>query len=140
MKKCSKCNQEKSLEEFYPANWCEQGVRPDCKKCNLLESQKYSTNYKLLHPIRRRDTLLKNKYGLPLGAYDLMLKSQNGKCAICKVSRDPGYKKCFSVDHCHKTGKIRGLLCHACNIGLGLFKENIDTFKRVVTYLEEDSE
>jgi hypothetical protein len=70
-----------------------------------------------------------------------MLIKQEGRCAICSLSetsRDRNDKiKVLSVDHCHVTGKIRGLLCHSCNVGLGLFKDNIDTIQNAILYLKE---
>lgn len=67
--------------------------------------------------------------------YDAMLAQQGGVCAICKGLPDRTF---YCVDHCHKTGKIRGLLCHKCNSGLGMFQENIDNIRSAVSYLEKN--
>lgn len=66
--------------------------------------------------------------------YDKMLASQNGRCAICDAI-DSGKRKYFSVDHCHVTGKIRGLLCHKCNLGLGMFKDSAILVNKALCYL-----
>ena len=60
-----------------------------------------------------------------------MLSNQSGHCAIC-INKD---KRKLAVDHCHKTGKIRGLLCSNCNQGLGMFKDNLDFLGRARNYL-----
>lgn len=75
--------------------------------------------------LSRRSALLR-KYGLSLEKYDSMLVSQAGVCAICCAPPTPENCKCglLVVDHCHRTGKVRGLLCNNCNSGLGFFKEN----------------
>ncbi len=61
-----------------------------------------------------------------------LLKKQGGKCAICRMFEK---KRRMSVDHCHKTGKVRGLLCRTCNIGLGQFKDNPELLKKAIKYL-----
>ena len=64
--------------------------------------------------------------------YDAMLASQHGACAIC--NRKPG--KRLAVDHCHVTGKVRGLLCAKCNSGLAFFQDNPDYILAAIEYLE----
>ncbi len=67
-----------------------------------------------------------------------MLLAQDGCCAICKSS-DPGRKKSqwFCVDHDHKTGEVRGLLCNSCNAGLGFLKDSIETLAQAIIYLKQ---
>lgn len=67
-----------------------------------------------------------------------MLNQQGGKCAICETTVPTVHKR-FHIDHCHETGKIRGLLCHGCNVGLGYFKENVTALKNAVVYLTKAS-
>jgi len=83
---------------------------------------------------------LKIKYGITLEEYEQMLKNQNQCCKICK-SKKPGRKgvKRFAVDHCHKTNKVRGLLCMSCNTAIGLLNENPVLFDAAKQYLEEYS-
>ena len=69
---------------------------------------------------------------MPESDYNAMWAAQDGKCAIC---RQPCIKA-LSVDHCHKTGRIRGLLCMRCNMALGLFKDDTAMMKRAIDYLE----
>lgn len=83
---------------------------------------------------RRRNAL--NEYGLTLEDYDSMLKSQNGACKICG-RQDTGSSrvKNFHVDHCHSTGKVRGLLCNNCNRGIGYLGDNIERLEKALEYL-----
>lgn len=73
--------------------------------------------------------------GLTLKDYERVLKKQGLTCAICKGSPDGKWKK-YNIDHCHETGKIRGLLCKGCNQGLGLFHDNAKLLIRASKYLK----
>lgn len=89
---------------------------------------------------RIRDFRLKDKYGIGLADYQVMLSKQNGVCLICMrkangVSKWGSAFKNLSVDHCHKTGKVRGLLCHRCNWLIGSVEDNPDLMKRAILYL-----
>jgi len=63
-----------------------------------------------------------------------MLKKQNNKCKICNTKFS---KVTSNIDHCHTTNKVRGILCTACNMGLGLFKDNTENLTNAITYLKE---
>lgn len=85
-----------------------------------------------------RDTHLKKKFGLSVEEYNAMLFDQGERCAICKkqeTSKFKGTGRSFSVDHCHETGKIRGLLCHRCNTSLGGFGDSVELLLTAVSYL-----
>jgi len=82
---------------------------------------------------------LLRKYNLSLEQYRKMLDTQEHKCLLCKISAKDTASKYLVVDHCHNTGKIRGLLCNPCNTAIGLLKENIETIKNVIQYLTESS-
>jgi hypothetical protein len=64
-----------------------------------------------------------------------MLKDQNGTCKICKTNTSGTKRGNFAVDHCHKTGKIRGLLCSNCNVGLGYFDDSVELMEEAKQYL-----
>jgi hypothetical protein len=66
---------------------------------------------------RNKETFLMSKYGITLIEYEAMLKKQRGRCAICR-KKPSGRWGTLHVDHCHKTGRVRGLLCHRCNSSL----------------------
>jgi hypothetical protein len=76
---------------------------------------------------------LRRKYGLSLAAYDALLAKQNGACAICR--RRPKGKERLYVDHCHITGLVRGLLCHACNFALGWLRDDQTSLVAALAYL-----
>ena len=68
--------------------------------------------------------------------YDSRLFDQNNKCAICKIDQS-SLKKPLYVDHCHLTKNIRGLLCHNCNVSLGLLKDDLSIIESMLTYLKK---
>ena len=82
---------------------------------------------------------IKRVYGITKEQYEHMLEQQSGCCAICSVSAESQRDKTLVVDHCHSSGKIRGLLCHTCNTAIGLFKDNIDSLQRAILYLQRAS-
>lgn len=106
-------------------------------------SAKYKQGPKYL-PLYIR-THLRRKYSMTVQEYNEMLSAQGGVCKICGLKCDRKYKderrKTFPlcVDHDHKTGKVRGLLCNKCNVGLALFKENKMNLAKAISYLGEPS-
>lgn len=88
------------------------------------------------NPDAHKDRMLRSAYGISLGDYNSMLVNQGGVCAIC-FSDDVGKKnaKYFYVDHDHKTGEVRGLLCHRCNTFLGHARDNLATLVGAIYYL-----
>lgn len=73
------------------------------------------------------------KYGLTLDDYNVLLDAQDGQCAICPAKPS---NRVLAVDHCHETGRVRALLCGACNLGLGNFRDNPERLRRAAEYLE----
>ncbi|RRV29834.1 hypothetical protein EGJ23_01400 [Pseudomonas sp. o96-267] len=95
-------------------------------------------------PEKKRASRLKSEYRLEQDEYQAMLESQGGACAICGAQstgvREKGKReRSLSVDHCHTTGKVRGLLCHNCNFGIGHFKDNPDLLRIAMAYLIKSS-
>lgn len=89
---------------------------------------------------RLKDVLTQRK--LSMEDYLRMKEEQQNLCAICnkpetRRSRTPGDITRLSIDHSHETNKVRGLLCHACNIGIGKFKESIETLESAILYLRK---
>jgi hypothetical protein len=76
------------------------------------------------------------RLGLTREAYDAMLAAQNGACAICGAAsgNDRGYR--LHIDHDHETGKVRALLCHGCNTGIGGFSDNPELLRAAADYLD----
>jgi hypothetical protein len=102
-----------------PSRFAEQRRRLDEKRRALKKQQSASKN----------DV----GYSLRIGEFKEMMIAQKSRCAICGAKKD--YDLC--VDHCHKTGKIRGLLCRPCNVGLGQFKDNKKLLACAIRYLSQ---
>jgi len=111
------------------------------KSCGCLNKRKGKDSPSYRHGLSRTkeyvtEYLLKRDYGISQAQFDEMLESQNGKCAICKADPPTGHKKRLNVDHCHQTGAVRGLLCDACNRGIGLFKDDPERLNKAISYLK----
>lgn len=91
------------------------------------------------NPEKHRSSRLKGVYGISLEDYNSMYAAQDGKCAICKSEKPSFGRGGLSVDHCHKTGRVRKLLCTSCNTAIGKMKDSIDNMQRAVDYLREFS-
>jgi hypothetical protein len=86
-------------------------------------------------PDKYKNQEIQSKYGISIDDYYLILGMQGGGCSICG-SIDPKFgRKYFCVDHCHSTGRIRGLLCHTCNLGLGHFDDSLQLIQSAQAYL-----
>lgn len=86
------------------------------------------------NPGLEKNNYLKTRYGITLEDFNVLLEKQNNCCAICKKSVDEN-KQGLSVDHCHKTGKVRGLLCSHCNFVIGYAKDSIERLQSIINYL-----
>jgi len=86
---------------------------------------------------RKRMNDLMRRYGLTVEDYDRMLDEQGGTCALCSRLPEKERYGRLSVDHCHDTGKVRGLLCNSCNYAIGILGDTADHVGRAVTYLEK---
>jgi hypothetical protein len=92
---------------------------------------------------RRMDAKLRLNHGITFDAYLTLLVKQEGCCAICKTTKpSPTYRaeQNFHVDHDHKTGKIRGLLCLKCNRGIGIFDDDPAKVEQAAAYLRRTNE
>jgi len=135
LKECRLCHEIKSTEEF--------GVRVRtvrramCKTClNERKREYHRKNPEQYQKHREISTNARRKrlFGITSEEYEHWLKAQNGVCAICKSAPDGDR---LGVDHDHKTGQARGLLCRCCNTGLGMFRDNPDLLHRAIFYLTE---
>ena len=93
-------------------------------------------NYYRLDPLKGRDNFLKQKYGITLDDYNTMFTQQNGCCSICGKHQSE-ISRTLAVDHCHTTGKIRGLLCMPCNLAIGKLNDDITLLKNAIKYLKQ---
>jgi len=83
---------------------------------------------------------LESRYGIGEVEWRRMFDAQLGRCVICDSDDPKGNHGVFHVDHCHETGKVRGLLCDTCNRGLGMFYDNTNILKSAIEYLEKHRE
>ncbi len=154
MKKCTKCKQNKPLDQFYKNKLSKSGLGSQCKVCsnnasiawykeNIEIERLKKKSWRQRNPVKvkqqyRRDNLKKN-YGISVKDWNILFAKQNGLCAICSqpetVLLNEKLKR-LAIDHCHLTKKVRGLLCAKCNKGLGLFKDRPELLNQAAKYLE----
>lgn len=129
-KKCSRCQEYKDIVEFSKNKCKKDGLNQECKICNR-KSHKEAREKGLT---RWHD--MKKTLGIGKKEYNDLLEAQGYKCAVCGHPHvdEKGFR--LHVDHCHTTGKIRGLLCNHCNLGLGHFKDNKFLLHVAYKYLE----
>lgn len=87
------------------------------------------------NPSGRHNSHLLRTYGISIEEYNAILERQGGGCAICEAKPEDGRNR-FAVDHCHATGKVRGVLCHGCNGALGKFGDSIAGLMKAIEYLK----
>ena len=126
---CKTCKMELPMEDFYPVTSEKLYRRKECKKCNNANQRK---RYK---PELRKNQHLKTLYGITLDEYNSILESQDKKCSICNTSTPNGKNNSFHLDHDHATNKIRGILCHSCNLMIGQAKDDVTILKSAIDYL-----
>jgi len=158
MKTCKKCHKKLPVTSFYKG-------RSGCITCRkaYMKTYREENNYNKLYyeknkekdkkrclenyyknkddpskKLKWRESQLKIKYNLTIDDWNLMYEEQDYLCAICKTDEPKG-NGLFHVDHCHSSGKVRGLLCHHCNVALGSFKDDIEVLERAIRYLKDNS-
>lgn len=124
---CIKCGKDNTEVRFCKRADANTYYRT-CNSCKAKVAKKRSRE-------QIRDSQYRNLYGITLEQYLLMAKNQEHKCLLCGTLQSELRRDLF-VDHCHATGRIRGLLCHACNVGLGLFKDNKELLSKAIAYLD----
>jgi hypothetical protein len=150
MKTCYTCKEELPLSAFSKDKKAKDCLNYACRTCwskrsaenrskdpdryRVLQRQSYEKN-KHKYKERGRDYHLKTTYGISSVEYEKMLEAQAGICNICDNPATEELYNILMVDHCHKTNKVRGLLCRQCNIGLGAFKDNVETMLKAINYL-----
>ena len=117
MKICVSCKETKPTSEFYKSGWVKDGFRSRCKLCEADE---------------RRAQIWKNQGIIfTIEEYQALMDRQEGRCAVCQELST----RTLCVDHDHISGKVRGLLCHDCNTGIGKLKEDVKILSRAIQYL-----
>ena len=126
---CHSCACVKDVKEFSINPSAKRGHDITCKACR--NEKRRGTRQEEGHKTRMK------KYGLTPEDYENMLKEQHYSCAICHTHISK-LKVRLHVDHCHTTGKVRGLLCVKCNQGIGMFNDDAELLDRAMDYLEQD--
>jgi len=119
-------NIEKAKESSNKSQKKRKGENPDLFMKSSRASQKRNQKW----------NNMKRRFGLTKENYLSLIESQNNKCRICNniLNMD----KTTHIDHCHETGKVRGILCNSCNLGLGNFKDSIQNLYNAIHYLEQN--
>ena len=127
LKRCSKCKIEKDTSAFHKSKSRKDGFNPwckDCKKKRAGERRKErgpDPRQLIYYHKRGYKTVAKRLYGESVD-FDKMYGEQKGRCSICKKHQSELSRR-LHIDHNHETGQVRSLLCHSCNIGLGMFRD-----------------
>ena len=141
-KECCVCNVRKPFTEFFNYKNKSDGKSYRCKVCDDVARKKWSTDNPEKAHLSQRQRNLKCKFGVDLQWYEEQFKKQNYSCAICetKTNKTVGERQFwnFSVDHCHDSGKVRGILCNNCNRALGLFQDNPELLTKAAHYVNSN--
>lgn len=159
LRECKKCKKEKPLQDFTKNSRLPSGYTNECKECHnaYLKNRRdgnpevyekikaQGARWRSDNPDADRRKYLFRKFNITLEEYQDMLDKQGGVCGICGkeetvVRRSKSGKEMLAVDHCHTTGKIRGLLCFRCNTALGALGDSLEEIQRVVDYLKKASQ
>jgi hypothetical protein len=138
-KQCRTCGETKPIERFNKRYRTKDGRVGACKDCTNAYQREHNQIPKVRAKIRKkyRAIYIMQRYGMTLEEYEILLVSQGGVCAICgSESSGRDSAKHLDVDHDHDTGRVRGLLCHHCNVGMGHFKDDVNLMKAAIQYLE----
>jgi hypothetical protein len=143
-------NQE-YMSRYYADNreqFAEYRKRPDvADRRRAARRERYASDEKYREKVKerarrtdpkaRRAARLRAKYGIGADEFDELLAKQGGRCAICPAEVGDKRGMPLYVDHCHRTGKVRGLLCADCNFGIGKFRDDPALLIRAAEYLTE---
>lgn len=139
---CSVCKEDKDYSEFWNSKKSKDGKGYRCKPCDTAARHSYKEKNREVVKVRQRNQHLEMKYGITSEEYDKMLEAQGGCCAVCGTDKPTGegsfqrHLKNMAVDHCHETGRVRGLLCNKCNRGIGLLRDDPELLRKAADYLE----
>ena len=144
MKICYRCGINKPVSQYYTVTKGSTDIGSCCKECDNERGREYRQkhpevyqNYYHRNRPRIQAKERRERYGLDSDQFNELLRSQNGKCAICFSSESGGRNNTWHVDHDHATGIVRGLLCAGCNVGLGNFKDIPERMRLAAAYLEK---
>lgn len=141
LKMCRVCKSDKPIADFYKRKRNKGGFRTECKDCHGKAGRRQYLRTKPHTDLRNLVRGLSRNYGITLADWTTLYHKQHGLCAICKNPETRFNNKSkttqkLCVDHSHKTGKIRGLLCNRCNTTLGRIGEDLAILKNMLRYME----
>lgn len=113
----------------------EKDARHETNQAWMKENPGYHKQYYQENKTRLAALQRLRRFGITQAQWDTMFTSQGNRCAICKSSTT-NVKRGWQVDHCHETGKVRGILCNVCNVGLGHFKDDPAALRAAAEYIE----
>lgn len=137
IKACLKCSVEKPIEDFYKFfdKWSNKHYTSSrCKPCHLKHKHESPAT-----PRNNKAGKLKLRYGMTYEQWEQMRENEKYSCMICGITEAEIDKK-LDVDHCHNSGKVRGVLCNPCNNMIGQAKDNILTLRAAADYLEKNAD
>ena len=140
MKECNVCFNEKPYDRFYKKKASRDGYKHQCKECTgRANSTRYYADVEFRRERQRQiqRTYTAKKFGLTLCELEVLYIQQDSMCAICGISEE-SHGRYLAIDHCHITGKVRGLLCMSCNTALGNFKDDTYVMSKAIKYLEDN--
>lgn len=138
MQRCLYCERDLPFDHFGADRNMKSGRDARCLECVRSYMRARHHLYKDGGKLTWRKRHLERTYGLTEDEYNALLTAQNGVCAIC--CGVPKGRRSLVVDHDHKTGKVRGLLCSPCNTGLGGFRDSRMRMRTAIAYLEKYSD
>jgi Recombination endonuclease VII len=147
LKACRKCGELKESFEFRASLDSSDGLLHDCRNCEnrhtytrRKERMAADPNVKNRVNATARRHVLKKKFGLTREQYELMALNCGDACEICGKPETRKRTKELAVDHCHKTGLIRGLLCSRCNLAIGMLDDDLSLIGNAIAYLSRFQE
>ena len=133
---CTKCHTVKDEEDFSNDSRRSSGKQSQCKQCKLEWAREYRRRCPEKARATQRRSAILRRYGITIHEYKDMCASQNWVCAICGETPK---KRALHVDHDHKSGKVRRLLCMRCNSVIGYVKEDVKILQNMIKYLSSSS-
>jgi len=147
-RRCNTYGEEKPTSEFYKNSHRKAGFEHYCKPCWITRTTAYAKKHRAEANAARRirraaaggakwslEDQLASRYGISVQELESLTAQQQGRCALCGDL--PKFGKRLHVDHCHETGRVRGLLCLQCNAGLGQLRDDPALLRKAITYLEQ---
>lgn len=138
-KECSGCGETRPPEDFWKGSG-KGGRTAKCKFCLRKEQPWDPAKWTRMTPEarearndRKKESHVRQRYGVTLEWFNEKLAQQNGKCALCD---EPPTHNRLHIDHDHRTGALRDLLCNRCNLGIGQFKDDPALLRRAADYVE----